>query len=453
MIKIHEIKSVTHLALPLIAAFLAQKGMQFIDTLMMGWIGPNALAAGALGTGVFITLLLFCMGTLSAVGIFVVRAKGAENHKDITSSMQHGMILSFILCIPCMILIWLAPSLLLLIGQNPIVVENTALFLHGLVWGFPGFLLFLVFREFIAAFSFTKIVMLVTLGSLPLTFSINYLLIYGKWGIPPLGISGLGFAGAAIMWFMFGCLTVYSKRNSLLKDYVTFHSFKFDSQKMLDIIYIGIPSGLLLVFESGAFLLASIMMGYFGIIALASFQIIMQCISIAYAIPFALSMTTALQVGQAAGAKDLTKVRRIAFLNFTISSMISLVIALFFICSPNSIINIYLHAQDKNYWDIYRLTSSFLMIAAIFLCFDSAQGVANGALRGLKDTLYPMVLSLSCYWLLGVSAAYFLAFHTRLGSVGIWYGLTLGFSTAAVVLIWRFFIKLKHENLSMVHLA
>ena len=134
------------------AAFLAQRGMQFIDTVMMGWIGPTALAAGALGTAFFLAILLFCMGVLSAIGIFIVRAKGADNISDIKSTMQHGFCLALILSVPCMLMIWLVPRILLSIGEDPLVVADTTLLLHGMVWGFPGFLLFLLLFNILSLF-------------------------------------------------------------------------------------------------------------------------------------------------------------------------------------------------------------------------------------------------------------------------------------------------------------
>ena len=218
-------KSIAVLVLPLMAAFLAQKGMQFIDTIMMGWIGPEALAAGALGTSVFITVLVFCMGTLSSVGVFIVRAKGANHNYDIQINLQHGLFLALMISVPCMLAVWFAPNALLMIGEDPLVIQNVTYLLHGLVWGLPGFLLFLVMREFIAAFSFTRVVMCVALGSIPLTFIANYVLIYGLYGFPKSGISGIGYAGAIIMWFMFICLWAYSKRHLVLKPYVSLRAF------------------------------------------------------------------------------------------------------------------------------------------------------------------------------------------------------------------------------------
>lgn len=446
MIKKNEIKSIIIIALPLMAAFLAQKGMQFIDTIMMGWIGPTALAAGALGTAFFVTILLFCMGVLSAIGIFIVRAKGAGNISDVKSTMQHGFCLAIFLSVPCMLIIWLVPHILLCIGEDPLVVANTALLLHGMVWGFPSLLLFLVLREFISAFSLTLIVMMVSLFSIPLTFAANYILIYGKYHFPQLGIAGIGYGSSIVMWFMFLSLLVYSKKHTLLKKHLSLKPFKFDRNKFNDMLHIGIPSGALFLLEAGMFLSTAIMMGYFGVAALAAHQIALQCVNIAYTLPVALSLATALQVGHAAGAKNLVQAQRTALLSFSMALVTSAIIAVVFILASNFLVNIFLEGGEKNLKEAHQLATSFLGIAALFLCFDAMQSVANGALRGLRDTFVPMLFSIGCYWVLGVGGAYYLSIHTHLGATGIWYGLTLGLCSAATILMLRFFQKLKIEK-------
>ena len=448
MIKKHEIKSIIIIALPLMAAFLAQRGMQFIDTVMMGWIGPTALAAGALGTAIFITVLIFCMGVLSSIGIFIVRAKGAGDIADVKSTLQHGFCLAVFLSIPCMLIIWFAPNILLKIGEDPLVVDYTALLLHGMVWGFPGFLLFLVLREFISAFSLTLVVMIVALFSLPLTYAANDILIYGKYHFPQLGIAGIGYGGSIVMWFMFLCLLVYSKKHTLLKNHIVLKSFTLDSEKFYDMLHLGVPSGVLFLFEAGMFLSTTVMMGYFGVAPLAAHQIALQSANIAYALPVAIAMATAMQVGHAAGANDLARVQRTALLSFSMVILISIVMAIIFIFFADSVVKIFLDKNATNLNEVHQYAVSFLEISAFFLSFDALQSVANGALRGLKDTFIPMLLSIGCYWVLGVGSAYYLSKYTSLGPEGIWYGLTLGLFSTATILILRFFKKLSIEKRS-----
>lgn len=441
MNKTTEIKSTVSLILPLMAAFLAQKSMQFIDTMMMGWLGPSALAAGAFGTAIFITVLVFCMGTISSVGVFISRAKGANDKQGIKTSLQTGIWMAILLSVPCIIIIWLAPHAI--IGsENKNVIHNAALLLHGLSLGLPGYLLFLVFREFISAFSLTRIVMIVTVSSIPLTFSLNYILIYGKLGLSPWGVSGIGYAGAIVMWTMFFGLFIYSLKNQTLKEYLHFKLIEINMQKMRDMFFIGFPSGAYFILESAMFLAAIMMMGYFGVDALASFQITMQCVNIAYAIPFSLSMATALQVGHAVGSGQLYRLKTIAFHNFGIGVIFSLCVAILFICFPGFFIKIFLN-PDSNHMNTIRMATSFLIIAAFFQCFDAVQAIANGMLRGLKDTFIPMVLSIGSYWIIGIATSYYFSFHTILGPQGIWYGISLGIISLGIFLMVRLIKKMK----------
>lgn len=441
MVKIHEIKSTISIILPLMAAFLAQKGMQFIDTMMMGWIGPAALAAGAVGTAIFITVLVFCMGTLSSVGVFIARAKGANNVDDITHSLQAGIWLAIFLSLPCIAIVWLAPHILIR-NENQGVIHNATLLLHGLSLGLPGYLLFLVFREFISAFSLTRIVMIVTIISLPMTFVINYILIYGKFGFPQLGVSGIGYAGALVMWFMFFGLFFYSLRNSLLKSHFNFKLFEVNLGKIKDMLFIGVPSGTFFLLESAMFLSAIMMMGYFGVDALAAFQIAIQCAIIAYAIPFSLSMATALQVGHATGSGEFFRLRSIAIHNFGLGVLFSTIVAICFILFPEFFIKIFLE-DENNHITTLEMATTFLIIAAFFQCFDAIQTIANGMLRGIKDTFIPMLLSVGCYWLIGIASSYYFSFYTSFGPKGIWYGISLGICSLGIVLMFRLYRKLK----------
>jgi MATE family multidrug resistance protein len=440
---LQNLKNIIIIALPLLAALLAQRAMQFIDSVMMGWLGPTALAAGAIGTAIFVTILLFCMGTLTSAGVYIARAKGANDIPDIKSTVQHGYCLALLLSIPCMLIIWFGHLVLLKIGQDVIVVENTRALLHGMVWGFPGALLFLVLRECVSAFSKTLIIMMISFLSIPLTFAVNYVLMYGKYHFPELGIAGIGYGSAIGMWFMFLSVLCYSKYHPLLKSHITLTVFQFNPTKFKDMLSIGIPSGTLFLLEAGMFLATAVMMGYFGVFALAAHQIALQCANIAYTLPPALAIATTLQVSHALGAQKIEQAKSITLISFSIALFISAIIAMLFIFAPTFLVELFLENGTPHFEETLLLTTSFLRIAALFLCFDAIQSVMSGALRGLRDTFIPMLISIVCYWILGVGAAYYLSMHTILGAKGIWYGLTLGLSSVAILLLRRFFMILK----------
>jgi MATE family multidrug resistance protein len=446
-----ELKIITQLSLPLMVAFIAQKGIQLVDIIMMGRIGTHALAAGALGTSFFMTIFVFCVGTLSAIGVFISRALGAEQPQEVTSILLGGMALGALLSIPCMVLIWYAPAIFLWVGEAPSVVAETQLFLHALVWGIPGIMGFLVLREFISAFFLTKIVMLITLISIPLTIFANYLFIYGKLGLPALGIAGIGYAGAIIEWLMFFALLAVCLSHAPLKPYAQKRSLQnFPWRKVFAMLHLGAPSGFLYVLDVGMILMAVMMMGHFGEIALAAHQVAIMCVSITYSPAFALSMTTALRVGHAMGANDLARAKMSTYLSIHIGLIISVIIACLYLFAPNLLVHSFLSNQAEHDAAIKQLAAILLGIAALFQCCDALQAITAGALRGLKDTWTPMLLCITCYWPIGVGSAYLLAFHTSLGPAGVWYGITLGICSAAVVLALRFLWRFKREAYHIV---
>lgn len=427
------------IALPLMASFLAQKGMQLIDTIMMGHLGPQALAAGAFGTSIFMTLVVFCMGTLTSVGVCIARSNGANQQAEIKSNLQHGMLLALALSFPCIIIIWYAPYLLEYMDIESIIVKNTSLLLHSLVWGVPGFLLFFVYREFVAVFALANIVTLVALCAIPLTYFVNTIFIYGKYGFPAFGISGIGYAGAGVMWFMFLCMFLYSKQQDILKAHtVSFRWFKIEFRKIFSMLLLGIPSGLLYILDMGMFLFAAIMMGYFGEDALAAHQIAVQCTALTFSVPFALSTATALQVSHAVGKNNLLQAKHFIYMALGIGLVISILIAFIFIFIPQTISCLFLEESVLYQDEIIQLTASFLVLAALFQCFDALQAILNGALIGLQDTLVPTLLCTFCYFFIGIGSAYYLSFYTHFATLGIWYGLALGICSAALVIALRF---------------
>ena len=444
MIKHHELQAVAKLALPLMAAFLAQKGMQLIDTLMLARLGPGALASSSFSLSFFFTILIFCLGVLSSVGVYVARAHGANDSEAVTFNLQNGLVLALVLSIPGMVLLWFVPQFLLFIGEDPTVVVGTRHLLHALLWGFPGFLLFAVLREFVTVFALTRIVMFVTFVAVPMTYCLNTVFIYGYFGLPALGIAGIGCAGAIVLWFMFFVLFIYSMRKPVLSQHLFQYAYTISWMKIADMLHLGVPSGLLFLLESGMFLFSSIMIGMFGVAQLAAYQVSLQSASIAYTIPFTLGMTTAIQVGHAIGAKRTQEeIRRIIQVNLILGVGFSILIAIVFLMIPEKIAKLFFFNMPNPDPKVLAIATSFLIIAAFFQCLDAVQSIANGALRGLKDTVIPMWISVACYWLIGMSSAYLLAFHTALGAAGVWYGLTFGISTVGVALIYRLRNKMR----------
>lgn len=435
---IKETRHLWLLALPLIMAALAQMGMEIVDTLMMGRLGANALASGSLGSAIFIFLILICMGILTAVGVLVARAYGAENYQKVSKITRQGFWVATVLAVPTFILTWLAPYFLLRIGEKQQVIIGTTAFLHGLAWGILPIMGFFVLREFVTAVSKPRIVMIISVISIPFSAVANYILMYGKLGFPVLGIAGIGIASSLIEWMMFLSLAAYVIANKTFNDYKI---FKFELPKfnrVLEIFRIGIPVGILYAFEIGLFSITALMMGYFGVTALAAHQIALQATSVAFMVPLGISQAAAVRVSQALGAHRYQRARTIAYAAM-MSGVISAGIAgMIFWLLPRVIIALFLNIHLPENIAVVHFATTFLWIAALFTIMDALQVILNGILRGMKDTLIPMLLGLISYWGVGLGLGYSLAFHTEFAGNGLWWGLAVGITVSASLLFWRF---------------
>jgi MATE family multidrug resistance protein len=344
-----------------------------------------------------------------------------------------------LLTLPAAVIVWYAPHFLAITEKNSDVIRDAALLLHSLVWALPGVFLYMVFREYIAAFNLSRMTMLVAIFSIPLTFVVNYVFIYGKLGLPAFGIAGIGYGGACVMWFMFIVLALYCKHHTVLKKHLPrWYELKWHTGTIRSMLRVGVPSGTIYVLDSGMFTFGAMLVGHFSTTALAAYQITMQCASAVYSIPFGVSIATALQVGHAMGAKEFVKAKQFVYAGLSVGLIAAVGIALIFVFSPHLLVRFFIHPQVKHFAEISQYAASFFIAVALFQCFDAVQAILNGALRGLKDTFVPMIMSVGCYWVLGVGSAYYFSFHTTLKATGVLYGLTIGVISAAIALSLRF---------------
>ena len=442
-----EIRPLLFLALPLIAAGLAQMGMDVVDTLMMGRLGPNTLASGALGSAIFGSLLMMSIGIISAVGVLAARAYGAENLPRIEKIVRQGLWAALVLSVPVALIMWFAPWFLQKIGEDRAIIAGTSAFLHGLVWGvFPG-LAFMTLREFVCALSRPRIVMIISALAIPLNALFNYILMYGKWGFPVLGIAGIGISTSLVEWIIFAAIAVYITRSHIFRHYKVFAVFEWlDKHLLKEILSIGTPLAILYGFEVGLFSVTTLMMGFFGPIALAAHLIALQSTSVAFMLPMGISQATSVRVSLAMGAKKRTRAKHAAYAGIVLGLGSAAIAACCFWLIPKPIIALFLDLHAPQNQAVVKLTILFLSIAAIFELMDALQVIMTGILRALKDTVMPMLLGLLSYWCVGLSAGYGLAFSLNLGGTGLWWGLAIGITVSAILLLWRFHFSIKVRN-------
>ena len=431
-----EVRRTLTLALPLILAQVAQMSASFVDTLMVGRLGNTQLAGIALGGSIFFLTFLVCGGVLFSVSPVVSQAFGAGETRAAGRAAQGGFFLALLLSVPALVLFSQIGHILPLLGQEPEAVRLATGYVQAIAWGFVPALLTVSLRGLFEGTSNPRPVMVIAFLAVGFNALMNYLLMFGHWGFPALGLIGTGYASALSFWLSLTLLALYSART--LPKFGVFRFRGVDLGMVVTLLRIGWPIGLTLGFEAGLFSATAVLMGTLGTVPLAAHQIAVQSASFTFMVPLGLASATAVRVGQAVGRRDPDGIRWAGWVGIGLSACVMLVSALTFWFLPERVAGLYLDVADPANTAVVRKAVQFLAFAAVFQVFDGLQVSAAGALRGLKDTRAPMLISLTSYWGVGLSSGVLLAFVLGLGGRGLWLGLVLGLVTAAVLLVRRF---------------
>lgn len=449
-----ELESCFWLALPLAAAQLAQSATGFVDTVMMGMLGSEIIAAGGLGATVFVSLLLVSTAIVSAVSPLVAEAFGAGRKDSVQAVVRQGLWLALLLGIPGTLLLWNMAPILQALGQEPSVTVLTQTYLRAIAWGLVPGLLLGVLRSFVSALSQTRPVMIIVVLGTALNVVGNYILMFGKFGFPELGLAGIGYASAFSFWGMLVALIAFIVTNPIFQPYQVFHRLvQWEPFIFSSLLKIGIPIGVLAMVETGLFTITTFLVGQLGTVALAAHQVAIQTAAITFTVPLGISLATTVQVGQRLGQRDFRGARMSGFVGIGLSMAFMMVMAIAIWTMPTTIIGMYLDIYEVSNTPVVMQAEGLLAVAAMFQLVDGIQVAATGALRGLQDTRIPMVVGILSYWGIGLSSGYWLGFHQNMGSVGLWWGLAIGLAGAALFLTWRFWrISSHHERQAIAQL-
>ena len=433
-----EFKQLIRLAIPLTLALLVEIGIDLIDTVMAGWLSPTTLAAKALAGSTYITIIVIGASLFNSIGITISHQYGAKDYAAISITFQQGTYLTLAFTLPAMIIVGLLPTFFLLIKQDPQVVKLAADYLHTLMWGFPAIMFFLLLRELVAASDKARIITYITLVALPLNAILNYILMYGKLGLPALHIAGIGIASAIVSWLIFLALLTYVLCQPTLKRHLLqrWQSLHWPTLKAL--WKIGYPMSLMSTFEIGLFSLTSIIMGYIGIVALAAHQIVIQIVAVGFMAYLGISQALAIKVAHAMGSANPRLAWRFGLSAIILSMGFASINALIFWLFPSELTSLFSNTPNVENAQLLQYTTTFFLIATIFQFFDALQVNCIGALRGMLDTFVPMLLGLGSYWLVGLGSCYLFSFQWGLGGAGLWWGLCLGIAVSGIILFWRF---------------
>ncbi|MGG6263700.1 MATE family efflux transporter [Leptolyngbya sp. AN03gr2] len=443
-----EAKACLSLAIPLIAAQLAQSTTAFVDTIMMGWLGSHTIAAGGLGATTFNYCLLISTSVLSAVSPLVAQAYGGNSPKAVQRIVQQGLWLTVLFSVPIMLILWQSRSLLLWFGQDANTVEVTEVYLRPLTWGFFPALAISVLKSFISAISQPRLVMLITLFGTLLNIGGNYALMFGKFGFPELGLAGIGWASTLSLWSMLLALVVYVIWKPPLTDTSIFQGCQhLNLQILRELLRVGLPIGGLMAVEAGIFTIITLLIGHLGNTALAAHQIVQQLGAVlTYQIANGIALATTVRVGQLSGQQDRSGIQHAGRVGICISGICMSAFSLMFWLMPDPFIAFYLDTNDPANRQVMSLSRQLLGVAAVLQVVDGIQTTASGALRGVRDTQIPMIVGFLAYWCCGLPIGALLGMRFELGAIGFWWGLVIGLAIAAIVLARRFEIVVSRSK-------
>ena len=434
------------LATPVAVVQMGLLSQGLVDTAMVGRVTAVELGAVTLGNVYFFTVAVFGMGLLFALDPLVAQAFGAEDHDEIAASIQRGLLLSVGLAAVTSALLALAEPIFVLLRQPPEVIPVAAKYTHALIPGMLPFYGFIVFRQTLQAVGrVAPVVWTIVLANL-LNAGANWVLIYGNLGAPAMGAVGSGWATAASRWFM--CLCALCLGWRLLAPYLR-HVRRdvFQLGPLRRILRLGSPIGLQLFMEFGAFGAIGIAMGWLGTHAIAGHQIALNLAAFAFMIPLGISQAAAVLVGRAVGNENPDRARRSGGGAVLLCCLAMSVTAVVFLAFPGL-----LAEQFTTDATVAAVAAALIPVAGMFQLFDGLQVVCTGALRGVADTLRPMVYNVLGFWLFGIPLSLWLGFGRDMGPVGLWWGLAAGLGAVAVLLLWRLWIRF-HGPLVRFHVA
>jgi MATE family multidrug resistance protein len=443
---VSEIRATLALAGPLAAANLSQMAMSVVDTVMVGKLGAVPLAAVALGGGFYFTTVVVCMGVLTAVAPLAAYAIGAGDRAAAGRLARSGLVLAALLSVPVIAAMTLAPALLDRIGYEPALAREIGRFLHAVCWGAPGFLGFVVLRSLLTALKRTRGVMLVLALCVPVTAGLNWVLIFGHLGAPPLGLVGSALASASVQWLMLlglaGNVWVLRRFDQVPRLHGGARDVFTDFRHILRL---GGPIGGLQALEIGVFVTSAAVVGLFGADALAAYQIAINYASITFMVPMGLGQAATVRVAGERGAGMPIAARRAAFVAACLGAAFMAVMAIVIWTAPRAIVAAYVSTGDPANQALVALALRFLFFAALFQVADGIQVVAAGALRGYEDTVVPMLYAGLGYWGIGFVGGLALTFRLGLGPIGIWWGFVFGLASVATLLTLRLFRRSYQE--------
>lgn len=433
---VREARLTAALALPLIAGQINQMLITLTDTLMIGRLGVVPLAAATFTNTLLYLPFVVGIGLALAVSLRVARARGAGDRASARSALRHGLWLAVGAGVLSILAAWLVQPLFPYFRQEKEVIDAVPAYFHLIAASMLPAMAALAVKSHSDAMNHPWPAFWVTTGGVLLNVGLNWLLIFGHWGAPAMGLEGAGLATLLAQIATLGGLLVLSNRNPALRGWVPRNWFeKFDGAAVRELLRIGLPTSLQLLAEVSAFVVTTCLIGTMGTQALASHQVAISCAGTIFMVPLGISMALTVRVGEALGAGERIRIRPIVLTGWILASAFTLISAQAFLLLNRPIAGWFLSEPKA-----LALTAGLLLVAAAFQLGDALQVVSAGALRGLNDVRTPAWIAVLAYWLVSLPLGWWLAMPRGWGVAGMWWGITAGITFTALALgrrTWR----------------
>ncbi|WP_432115558.1 MATE family efflux transporter [Streptomyces sp. S1] len=432
-------RALLKLALPLILTNFAYVALTTVDIVMLGRLGAVEIAAAGLAIALFNQLRTTGTGLVTGVSNLVAEARVRDDGERIGALLFAGFFWATVCGVVfCAALLLIGP-LLVLLGQDPTVVDKAGEFLMVLAPGILPCLWFQNLRHFTTGLKRPGPLLVITLVSVGVTIGLNYVLIHGKFGLPAFGFVGVAIATVTVFLLSFLAFVAVVLRDGVLRPYLTSPAAKrWNGDAVRSVWRLGLPISGTYASEAGFFSVLTLVIGSLGVEALAAQTVLNQIVYIVFMISAGLSHAASIHISEADGGNDYVTARRTGLLGTAWGVIATLLVAVVYLVIPNPIVSLFVSAEHADNADVIALTVTGLLIAALMQVFDATQNIGNGILRGIGDTAGPFRISLVGYWLIGLPAGYLLGVTADWGVEGVWIGQTIGLAATAVILLAAF---------------
>lgn len=436
-----HIKKNFSISFPVAIGQIAKSATTIVNNIMIGSLGSIALGAIGLANSVFFIVMIFVIGVASSISPLLAQADALQNKKEGMAILQHGLVISFFLSLFMYLIIRIFICIFHYLNQPEDVVYQAISFLKIISISLIPWGIYETLRKFAEGLSLTTPGMLVTWISVIVNLIFNYLFIYGKCGFPRLGIIGAAYGTLISRIVLLIALAFILKRYQKVQEYYKeFNYTVFQSKYFKQIFYIGVPTGLQMLFEVGTFTVASFIVGLSDKNKLAAHHISINFVSITYMMCIALSVAATIRISNKKKIKNYMEIRKISLSVFFIVGIFVFICMILFIFLHKYLPAFFIKKDDLV---TYRIASKLMVIGAFIQIFNGLQAVAMSSLRGIQDVNVPMWITFFSYWILAIPLAWFLALKRGMGVFGVWTGIGIGLTISTTLLIIRFFIKTK----------